>query len=259
VALWAGVADTSVGDVWLHKDPRAPAPLVAAFQDAVHRRAAGAPLAYAVCRAAFRHLSLYVDERVLIPRPETEGLVERVLGWAAPRPGGRVVDVGVGGGGILYSLATEGRFEHLIGVDVSRDALAVAGVNGRRCVPGRVLPLVQADLVTTFPDHSFDAIVSNPPYVSPSEYQRLDPGVRDFEPRGALLSQDDGMRDIRRLCRLAASRLVPGGLLAVEIDARRGAEALEAACDAGLSDQRVEPDLFGRDRYLLAVAPKGTG
>jgi release factor glutamine methyltransferase len=117
-----------------HQEAAATPELIAAAFAAAARRARGAPLAYAVGRAAFRHLVLSVDERVLIPRPETEGLVDLVLG--AKNVGGVAVDVGTGSGAITLALASEGRFDRVIGTDISTDAIAVAESNAHRLASG---------------------------------------------------------------------------------------------------------------------------
>lgn len=251
-ALWAAVVGLGVGEVWVRRDEVPVSAEAGAFRNAIERRKNGAPLQYAARRAAFRYLDLYVDERVLIPRPETEGLVQHVLDWAVRRqPLGRVVDVGTGSGAIALSLSLEANFRSVLGVDNSPEAVRVAALNrGRVAAHGR-LSFVQADALSSLRSQAFDVVVSNPPYLTEDEWMRLDPGVRDCEPRSALVSDDSGMAHIRDLCRAARRCLVAGGFLAVEVDARRGAVALEAARAAGFSSPRLEQDVFGRDRYLL--------
>ncbi len=251
-ALWAAMLGIGVGDVWLRRDEVAGPDEVGAFRDAVARRKNGAPRQYAARRAAFRYLDLYVDERVLIPRPETEGLVQHVLDWAEHRRRlGRVVDVGTGSGAIALSLGLEADFRSVLGVDNSQRAVRVAALNRRRIAAHRPISIVRADALSPVGPGSVDVVVSNPPYVTEDEWRALEAGVRDFEPRGALVSDDSGMGHIRALCRTAHQCLAAGGLLAVEIDARRGALAADAAREAGFPEPRVEPDVFGRDRYLL--------
>jgi release factor glutamine methyltransferase len=224
---------------------------------AAARRARGAPLAYAAGQAAFRHLTLAVDERVLIPRPETEQLVEMVLRLDAEMgtSGGTVVDVGTGSGAIALALASEGTFARVIATDVSLDALAVARANASRCAAVLRAPveLRHGSLLGPVPERGLRAVVSNPPYISLDEAAGLPRGVRDWEPAVALFSGGAGMATIAGLVREAARALGPGGMLALEVDARRASLAAELAATHGAYDGiRVERDLTGRERFVVA-------
>ncbi len=219
----------------------------ARYRRAVARRAAGEPLSYVTGLAGFRGLTLRADRRALIPRPETEGLVEHVL---RRMPRGIVVDVGTGTGCIALALAEEGTYRAVLGVDRSPEALALARENRGRS--GLAVTFLAGDLLTAFEPRSLDAVVSNPPYLSEAEYVALEPAVRAFEPREALVSGRDGLDATRRLLRQAAMVLRPGGLVAIEIDARRGGESAGLAREAGLVAVQVHDDLYGRARYLLA-------
>jgi len=218
-------------------------------------RGRGAPLAYCVGRAPFRHLTLEVDERVLIPRPETEQLVDVALSYLGPEPGGVAVDVGTGSGAIALSLATEARFQRVIGTDVSLDALAVARRNvallaGVPCAP---VELRHGSLLTPVDDLRPRLVISNPPYIAAEEARALPRSVRDWEPPIALVSGRDGLRPTARLVRQAAERLACGGALALEVDSRRGrAVAALAASDARFADVRLVRDLAGRERFVVA-------
>src|SRR5471032_1399129 len=195
----------------------------AAMLAAGAKMARGMPMQYAVGRAAFRHLDLNVDQRVLIPRPETEMLVELVLGLCGQ--GGTAADIGTGSGAIALSLAAEGKFDRVIATDLSEDALVVARGN-LAAIPAEKRALIefrQGNLLEPLAGDLLRAIVSNPPYISPSEKSDLPAGVRDWEPPLALFSEEDGMAAIRGIVREAAVLLEPGGLLAVEIDSRRAA------------------------------------
>ena len=222
---------------------------------AATRRASGAPLQYAAGQAAFRHLTLDVDERVLIPRPETERLVDLVLEALATRDGGIVVDVGTGSGAIALALASEGRVAKVIGTDVSADALAVAARNVTRCA--RVLrapvELRAGSLLAPVHERPLRAIVSNPPYISWEERDALPASVRDWEPAVALFSGSDGMATTARLVRDAAGALEPSGVLALEVDARRASVAAELVATQGAYDRvQVVLDLAGRERFVVA-------
>lgn len=224
-------------------------------RSAVAKRLQGAPLAYAVGRASFRHLTLDVDERVLIPRPETELLVDLVLAAIGPEPGGIAIDVGTGSGAIAISLASEAAFSRVYGTDISRDALAVARHNAELCAPLCRAPIefVQGSLLGPVRDLRVRAVVSNPPYIALGEAQSLPAAVRDWEPAVALYSGNDGMTATARLVRDAADVLAPGGLLALEVDTQRASLAAElVGRERRFRAVRVELDLTGRERFVLA-------
>lgn len=245
----------------LHGDAPADESLRASALAAVARRARGAPFAYAAGRAAFRHLTLDVDERVLIPRQETEELVELVLEAAAGEKGGLAIDVGTGSGAIALALATEGHFDRVIATDVSRDALDVARRNAGQLGNALRAPVELRHGSLLAPVRSLHArvIVSNPPYIALGEAGSLPTSVRDWEPGIALFGGTDGMQAIARLIAGACAILEPGGLLALEVDARRASLAAELAAGvAGYEDVRVLLDLAGRERFLLARAARRT-
>jgi release factor glutamine methyltransferase len=223
------------------------------------KRAGGAPLAYAVGRAAFRHLTLDVDERVLIPRPETELLVDLVLERVGSAKG-LAVDVGTGSGAIALALASEGAFEEVIGTDVSLDAVAVATSNARILAARGVLrgrvSMAHGSLLGPLRARRDRAVVvvSNPPYIAYDEARELPSDVRDWEPAIALFSGGQGLDVSAQLVRDAADVLTGGGLLALEVDARRASLVAElVARNDRYRDVGVHLDLTGRERYVLAV------
>ena len=222
---------------------------------AAARRAKGAPMQYAAGQAAFRHLTLDVDERVLIPRPETEQLVDLVLDGLRSTPGGILVDVGTGSGAIALALASEGRADKVIGTDVSLDALAVARANVTRCAPvlGCAVELRAGSLLDAVHERPLRAVISNPPYISWDEREGLPSSVRDWEPCVALFSGADGMATTARLVRDAGAALEVGGLLALEVDVRRASVVAELVATHGAYDQvQVVLDLTGRERFVVA-------
>lgn len=223
-------------------------------RQAAAARARGAPFAYAVGRASFRYLTLAVDDRVLIPRQETEVLVDLVL---EAEQGGRgtLVDVGTGSGAIALALATEGNFERVIATDVSRAALDVAERNAAFVRDDLRAPVefLHGSLLAPLAGLRVRALVSNPPYIAFAEIEELPASVRDWEPPLALLSADEGMATTRVIVRDAPSVLESGGLLALEVDTRRASLVAEAlASNGSYRDVAVHLDLTGRERFVLA-------
>jgi release factor glutamine methyltransferase len=215
-------------------------------------RVAGAPFAYAVGVAPFRHLTLHVDERVLIPRQETEQLVEEVLARATH---GLAVDIGTGSGAIALALATEGNFDRVIGTDVSRGALDVAEGNAARLTAVLRAPVEfrQGALFAPLAGVRARVVVANPPYIAHDEAGTLPGSVRDWEPPVALFGASGGMATISSIIREAPDVLEPGGLLALELDSRRASLAAELALAGGrYRDVAVRLDLAGRERFLIA-------
>jgi len=257
--LWAAVAGagTKPGDVWLQRDQEPAAGLVDRFCRAVERRASGVPFAYAVGRTGFRTLDLKLDARALIPRPETEGLVDLVLretGMRDARWGmrGVVADIGTGCGCIALSLAVEGAFERVIAVERSAAAAALARENVTLVQPPVPVEVREGDLLAPLTGERYRAIVCNPPYLTEAEYAALDPAVRLFEPREALVSGADGLTMTRALLTGAPALLEAGGFVALEIDERRADQVRALALRHGWSRVAVYDDLFGRPRFLLA-------
>jgi len=239
------------GTIVLDPDRPMSAEIDAWLARAVERRVSGEPLAYIAGSAGFRTLDLAVDRRVLIPRPETEGLVDLALTMARQ---GVAADIGVGSGAIALSLAVEGEFDRVIGVELSSDALAVARANRDRLAPG--VTLVRGDLVAPLAEASVDLLVSNPPYVARREGGELDRGVRDYEPALALYGGLEGHELTARLVAEARRVVRPGGSLAIEIASARANDAAAAASEHGWDEVRVANDLFGRPRYLTARRPR---
>lgn len=211
----------------------------------VERRRGREPLAYVLGEWGFRRLSLEVDRRVLVPRPETEVVVERCLALLGDLAEPRVLDVGTGSGAIALSLADEHAGACVTAVDRSAEALALAEANRERSgVDGRVR-MLQSDLFAAVPG-PFDLVVSNPPYVEPAELGTLEPEVRLWEPREALV--EDGQTD----CIAAGARgvLRPGGWLVLECAAGRADRLAGFLEELGYENVRKTRDLAGHERVV---------
>lgn len=211
------------------------------FEELLARRREREPVAYILGRRAFRRLTLEVDSRVLIPRPETELLVE--VGVELIAGGARVADVGTGSGAVALALKDERPDLRVTGLDVSRDALAVARANGRRL--GLEVRWVVADLLD---GDAYDAVLANLPYVALGE--ALAPEIVEYEPSGALFAGGDGLEVVRRLVDQVGER-GEVRLLALEIGAGQ-AEAVERLLvDAGFGSVQRRRDLAGIERVVL--------
>ncbi len=227
-----------------------------AFKPLLRRRARREPLQYIIGRAAFRQLELKTDPRVLIPRPETEVLVQEVLDWASAGAGsvGRVWDMGTGTGAVALSLAAEGAWTRVVATDVSPEALSVAADNAERHDLSGLVEFRQGSLFEPLEEgERFNIIVSNPPYIAESEKGELQPEVRDWEPPEALFAGEDGLDVIRQLVAGAPGHLVSGGLLALECGLGQ-AERVAADVNAtgAFAAVRIRPDLTGRPRVVMA-------
>jgi release factor glutamine methyltransferase len=215
------------------------------FRACLERRARREPLAYVLGEWGFRRLTLSLDPRALVPRPETETVVERCLALLADVPKPRVLDVGVGSGAIALAIADEHPFAHVVGIDSSEAALTLAGENRVRSgVDGRVT-LVHGDLLEGV-EGRFDLVVSNPPYVGAEELDALEPEVRDWEPRGALVDEGQTLR----LARDAHSVLE--GWLVLEVHEEHAQALSGELMKLGYRAVSIALDLSGRERVLEA-------
>jgi release factor glutamine methyltransferase len=219
--------------------------IVEDFRRAIARRAAREPLAYILGEWGFRGLELLVDSRVLIPRPETEVLVERSLALLAGIDRPRVLDIGVGSGAVALTIADELPGAQVIATDSSADALAVAEENRANVgLDGRV-ELVQGEVFAGVAG-PFDLVVSNPPYVDPADLDTLEPEVRDYEPREALVAT--GVTEA--IVAGAPEVLVAGGALALEVADGKAAEIAATLDEGGYEEVTVTRDLAGRERIV---------
>jgi release factor glutamine methyltransferase len=235
-----------------------------AFRPLLKRRAQREPLQYVLGRQAFRTLELEVGPGVLIPRPETESLVEEVLVWARAYVGPTVthatlhgLDIGTGSGVIALSLLAEGPFARFRGVDVSPEAIEVSRRNAEQAGLQARFDLQLGSTFSGVPaGERFDVIVSNPPYVAETQRADLAPEIVDWEPEVALFGGADGLEVIREIVRGAPNHLRPGGLLALEVGLGQAADVATLMERHALVDARVRKDLAGRPRAVLANAPR---
>ena len=226
---------------------------LAKLREMVKRRAAGEPLQYITGEVEFCGLKLFVDKRVLIPRPETELLVEAVV----QRKSRKIVDVGTGSGCIAIALAKKLGDAEITAVDVSLEALEVARGNAALHQFEKNIRFLESDLLEGLPD-SFvvEAIVSNPPYIADGELAKLPKEVRDFEPVRALAAGEDGLKVIRRLVMGARRILSPSGFVALEIGAGQRAAVEDIFGQQGHEVVEVVKDLQGHERVVVAQPKK---
>lgn len=229
----------------------------------VRRLASREPLQYVLGETDFMGHRFRVDRRALIPRPETEILVESVLRsdsvWASESP--LVADVGTGSGCIAVSLAIAHPEARIVGLDASADALALALENARAHGVEARIDFRGADLLTGVPDDSLDAIVANLPYIPTSECERLPPHIRDHEPRSALDGGEDGLILVRRLVESALPALKDGGLIFLETGCDQARATADLMQTRGYHGTEIRRDLAGLDRVVLgrkAGAPPGS-
>lgn len=220
------------------------------FKELIQRRVRGEPAAYIIGCQEFMSLKFQVNPAVLIPRPDTETMVERILDlYLFTGRSIHLCDVGTGSGAIAVSLAHYLPSSRVVAVDISEEALSVARLNA--ALNQVEIEFYQGDLLTPLQDYPpLDLIVANLPYIPLDEYRALDPGVRDFEPAQALLAPGDGLDLYRLLLPQALDKLKPGGYLFAEIACNQGKLAQEMA--GAFHEVEIIKDMAGRDRILKA-------
>jgi len=222
----------------------------ARYQGFVARRARREPAAYILGEWGFRRLTLSVDSRVLVPRPETETVVERCLGHLAGRPSPHVLDIGTGSGAIALSLADEVPGARVVATDIAADALALAAENRRRTGLEDRVELVLGNLVAGLRG-PFDLVVSNPPYVLPAEFEELEPEIRLYEPYEAVV----GSGQTAAVARRGREILCSGGWLVLEASERRADDTAAELRALGYEDVSRHDDLNGRPRVIEGRQP----
>ncbi len=233
-----------------------PEKCVEAMRRGMARLVKGEPIQYVLGEWDFRTLTLKCDRQALIPRPETEELVTRVLKFLSEDAASPlIVDVGTGTGAIILSLAKEFKGDAVfLGTDVSEDAIALAKENAERCGLADKVKFAVMDGLDEFDEpQCVDVIVSNPPYVESSVCETLDPRVKDFEPRLALDGGASGLDFYDRYLSDAVNLLKPGGAVFFEIGENQGEAVRQLMFDCGFDDIRIEKDFAEHDRYASAV------
>lgn len=232
-----------------HSGERLDPVAAARFEALVERRRIGEPVAYLVGRREFWSLDLLVTPDTLVPRPETEHLVEAVLGVVPQDDDAAIADIGTGSGAVALALARERPRAFILGTDSSRSAVAVARANAIRLRCGNAA-FIAADACAALAPGRWSVLVSNPPYVAEDD-PHLSTGDVRFEPRDALVSGPRGLAMLKTLACQGPSRLVPRGWLALEHGARQGSEVRDLLSAAGLEAIETIRDLSGNERVTL--------
>lgn len=240
---------------WLitHCDELLDGDLSASYVKLVEQRRKGRPIQYITGETEFYGLPFLVTPDVLIPRPETEHLVEKVIELAAEFDAPRIVDVGTGSGAIAVVLAHELPHASITATDVSSRALAITRENAKRNEVA--VRLLAGDLLTPVAGEQFDFVVSNPPYVAMADRDSLDVEVREYEPALALFAGEDGLEIYRRLIPAAFDALTPGGFVALEIGFGQSPAIADLFTRSGFGEIEFVPDLRGIPRVACARRP----
>jgi release factor glutamine methyltransferase len=244
---------------WLmaHSDKELSEQQATRFMELLERRYDGEPIQYISGRTEFYGLPFLVTPDVLIPRPETEHLVEKAIALAARFQAPRIVDVGTGSGAIAIALAYYLPKAGITAIDLSAATLAIARRNAKLNRVSHRISFLEGDLLEPVAGQQFEIVVSNPPYVPLADRASLAVEVRDHEPALALLAGDDGLDVYRRLIPAASAALVPGGLVAFEIGYGQSTAITELLAESGFDEIEFVPDLQGIPRVASARRPAG--
>lgn len=225
------------------------------YRDLVSQRASGVPLQYVMGSVDFHEIRLSVGRGVLIPRPETEELVEMALQLLEEVARPRICDVCTGSGAIALALAQARKTAQVWATDISPEALGWARRNASQLGLAQVTLLLGDLFAPLGAEKDFDLVTANPPYVSPAEYVALSPEVRDYEPRLALEAEEDGLALLRRVVDEARERLRPGGWLLMEMGESQGARLTTLLREAGYAEVSIHRDLAGHERMARGRWP----
>ena len=233
-----------------HSDEALSAEKAVRYDALLSRRLGGEPIQYITGETEFYGLPFRVDRSVLIPRPETEHLVEKILSLAEAFANPRIADVGTGSGAIAIALAHKLPAAQVTAIDLSPQALAVARANAEQNSVAKRIRFLEGSLLEPVADETLDMIVSNPPYVPETDRASLSVEVRDYEPALALFAGDDGLAVYRQLIPQAAAVLVPGGFLALEVGCGQHTAVADLLAASGFSQIEFTPDLQGIQRVV---------
>ncbi len=256
---WLAARLLRVGRLQLAEARSRPLPprLVDALRRGIVRLGHQEPLQYVLGEWDFRGLTLKTDRRALIPRPETERLVQVLLDqadiWNRPAP--RICDIGTGSGCIVISLAVEAPQGDYLAIDREAAALDLARENGARHHVADRIAWIQGESCARLTAASLDAVISNPPYIASVACDALEPQIRAFEPRSALDGGPDGLHILRDIIHDTALALKPGGWCFLEIGDTQGPAVHDLLLQAGFTDPAILPDLAGKPRYARAQMP----
>ncbi|HEY2860470.1 MAG TPA: peptide chain release factor N(5)-glutamine methyltransferase [Terracidiphilus sp.] len=243
--------------VWLIANPRSgiSSELFDRWSQLLERRQRGEPIQYIIGETEFYGLPFRVTPAVLIPRPETEHLVEKTIDLCRDIGSPRIVDVGTGSGAIAVALAHRLPQAQMAATDISAEALAVAKGNAETNLVAERIRFVQGDLLAPITGEQFDVVASNPPYVSSEDRDTLSVEVRDYEPETALFAGRDGIEIYRRLIPQAADALAAGGHVVMEIGFGQQESIRQLLVDCGYIGVEFVPDLQGIPRVAVARRP----
>jgi len=260
--LLAHVLDTKRIELYTNFDQPVSASKLDQLRDLVKRASRGEPISYLIGRTEFYSLTLKVTPDCLIPRPETELLVERSIELLRHRKGSQLIgELCTGSGCVAVAIAKNFPQANIIAADSSEKALSVAADNVQMHSLADRVKLLRGDLfepvIAELGERKFDLLVSNPPYVTDEEFENLDPGVKDYEPPTALRGGPDGLGIIRRIINQSADFLKPDGILMLEIGYRQGPQVRKLISDTGLfGNVQIQKDLSGHDRIAIAEMPR---
>ena len=219
------------------------------IREMVRRRGLREPLQYILGECVFFNCTLRVDKRALIPRPETELLVEQVLPML--KESDHILELGTGSGAIVLAIAKAGVTADITAVDRDPEALALAKWNAEALALSEHITFLESDWLSKVPsEKTFDMILSNPPYLSQTMYESAEPEVKEFEPKQALLSADEGMADLKMILRESFRFLKPNGQLVFETGTDQHEELAKEASRIGYQGIKTTQDLNGYDRFL---------
>ncbi len=252
ILLSESEAVSGLSDIYTHPEKEVDQKTYKKFQDLVERRLKREPISYITGEKEFYSRSYKVNSGVLIPRPETELLVDEALLLANQIASPKILDIGTGSGCISVTLAYMCNNAKIVATDISQKALKVAKENIFKHGKQDKISLAGGDLITFFKDRSFDIVISNPPYISESEIKKLEPDVKDHEPIIALRAGEDGLEYIKRIISDSRRVLKEEGWCVLEVGQGQAEKVINLFKEYGFIAVSTKKDLNGIDRVILA-------